>query len=198
MRFALFALAAPLLVAAKLASAVDTPTARVSDVTGLASLLEGEFTTAPDPTKGPVPKGGSPPLYNLAKRVDVPKLGHDVVYVELREGSPDGRLLRQRLYALTPDADGSRIMMATYNLGNTPELAGAYANPAPLARIDPPNLDPQKKTCEMSWHRSDNGFVGEAGKGDCPAARMTVSKEGMSQSSSSSASGTATEFRRLR
>src|SRR5579862_3283460 len=106
MRFASFALLATVMVATGPASGAETSTAKVSDVTGLASLLEGEFTTAPDPTAGPVPKDGPPPLFDLAKRVDMPKLGRDVVYAELREGSRDGRLLQQRLYALAPDPDG--------------------------------------------------------------------------------------------
>ena len=196
MRLASFALLAAALVVVRPAPGAETTTAKVSDVTGLASLLEGEFTTAPDPAAGPVPKDGPPPFYDLAKRVDVPKLGNNVVYAELREGSPDGHLLQQHLYALTQDPDGSRIMMATYDLGHAPELAGAYANPAPLARMELPGLDPRAKDCEIAWHRADNGFVGQAGKGNCPAASMAVSKEGMSQATGPSAQ--ATVFRRLR
>ncbi|HLG88061.1 MAG TPA: CpcT/CpeT family chromophore lyase [Alphaproteobacteria bacterium] len=196
MRFASFALLAAALVATGPPRGAETTTSRVSDVSGLASLLEGEFTTAPDPAAGPVPKEGPPPLYDLAKRVDVPKLGRDVVYAELREGSRDGKLLQQRLYVLTQDPDGSRIMMAAYDLGRMPELAGVYANPAPLARLELPGLDPREKDCEMAWHRGDNGFVGQAGKGNCPAASMAVSKEGLSQSTGPSAQ--ATVFRRLR
>ena len=196
MRFAAFAWLAAALVATGSARGAETSTAKVSDVMGLASLLEGEFTTAPDPAAGPVPKDGPTPLYDLAKRVDVPKLGNNVVYTELREGSPDGRLLQQRLYALTQDPDGSRIMMATYDLGRAPELAGVYANPAPLARMELPGLDPRAKDCEIAWHRADNGFVGQAGKGNCPAATIAISKEGMSQATGPSAQ--ATVFRRVR
>ena len=197
MRFALFALMAAMLIAARPAAGADVPTARVSDVTDLASLLEGEFTTAPDPAAGQTSREGPAPLYDLAKRVDVPALGHDVVYAELREGSPDGHLLRQRLYSLIQDPNGSRIMMTAYDLGSMPELAGAYANPVPLAKLNPPDLKPQSKECAIAWHRTDNGFVGESAGGTCARANIAVSKEGMTQASETSGAP-ASVFRRLR
>lgn len=221
MQFAAFSLTAVLLMVPLAARAADTPAAQINAVSDLASLLEGEFTTQPGPAEAAAAsRAQRPPLYNLAKRVDVPGLGHNVVYAEMREGAPDGRLLRQRLYVLSPDpaTNSSRILMTTYNLGNAPELAGTYANAAPLAKLNPPDLKPQPAGCEVVWHRTDTGFEGDVPGGRCAiepqgggsattaSAHLTVSKQGMTEgltaagtggSGSSSPQG-PTVFRRLR
>ena len=197
MKSALLALLAVTLATAGFLARADGPTARVSDLTDLASLLEGEFTTAPDPADGrTAAQGAPPPVYDLAKRVDVPGLGHDVVYAEIREGSPDGHLVHQRLYALKQDENASRIVMTTYDLGSAPELAGAYANPSPLAKLNPPDLKPQTKGCEVAWHRTDSGFVGQTGDQHCTGTITAVSKTGLTLATGVGDQSTA--LRRLR
>src|ERR1700733_13653291 len=73
------------LVLASGAKAADAPSVTVASVTDLASLFEGEFTTLPATASATNP----PPnvLFNLAKRVQVPALGQDVVYAEQHEMS---------------------------------------------------------------------------------------------------------------
>ena len=122
----------------------------------------------------------------------------------MREGSADGRLLRQRLYVLGADSatNNSSILMTTYDLGHAPELAGAYANSAPLAKLNPPDLKSQPSGCEVVWHRTDSGFEGDIRPGRCSMeqaggrtamqAHLTVSKTGMTEGPATTNTGTNT------
>jgi len=183
-------------IAAILASlnALDaqTPTSQSAAIGDLASLLEGEFTTAPapvDPTVAPPPAGRL--LYHRSKRVQVAKLGSEVVYGELREGSPDGRVINQWLLALRPDDNSGRIRMTAYSFSNNKELLGAYANPAPLATVNPSELKKLPDGCEVFWRKTENGFEGKGLPGTCNIApdysgevgslNMTVSKTGLTE-----------------
>ncbi|MDB5397464.1 MAG: hypothetical protein JWM91_4970 [Rhodospirillales bacterium] len=150
------------------ARAAETPTMTVASVADLASLFEGEFTTLPD-------RGGATPappqvLYNLAKRVRVPALGQEVVYAEQHEKAPDGPMLWQRLYAFELDHDLGLIVMKPYSFGNGQQLAGAYSDPTPLAKLEPAALKPQADGCIVLWHRSEAGFDGVLKPGSCKDA----------------------------
>lgn len=151
------------------AKAADTPSMTVASVPDLASLFEGEFTTLPG-------QGGSAPakvLYNLAKRVQVPALGQDVVYVEQHEKAPDGPMLWQRLYEFELDHDLGQIVMKPYDFGNGHQLAGAYSDPTPLAKLEPAALKPQSDGCVVLWRRSEAGFDGVLKPGSCKDAPST-------------------------
>jgi hypothetical protein len=177
------------------ARAAETATAQASAAADLASLLEGEFTTAPAPvdaTASPPPV--RPALYDLAKQVPTSPLGRYVVYAELREGATDGRILRQSLSVLNPDAENGQITMTIYGFANPAAYSGAYADPGLLAAVKSSDLKPG---CTIVWHRSDAGFTGQAA-GHCasatpaaaPASHFSVAKQGMTDDS--------TSFRRLR
>lgn len=207
MRLTPLILACAILLQPALASGADTPAGQATAVGDLASLLEGVFTTQPTAA---APGAPPTPLFNMAKRVEVPALGRNVLYVELRQGSPDGQLLRQRLYVLKQDPDTPRIVMSAYDLGHVPQLAGAYADPTPLAKLDLPDVKPQPAGCEVFWHRTDAGFEGEITAGRCSidhgengqagsvSAKLTVSRTGMSQGSQDASGGKPIVFRRLR
>lgn len=196
-----FTAAAALALSAGLARAAGTEALTVSTVGDLASLLEGEFTTepaAPDQAGGHV-------YYELAKRVDVPALDHDVVYSELREGGPEGRIVRQRLYALKLD-DSGKIVMTAYSFANGAELAGALANRAPLAKLAPADLKPEG--CKLTWRKTDAGFDAVIPPLSCPtapaksagesAAVMSVTKTAFAVPVDGDAGQSPTTFRRLR
>jgi hypothetical protein len=164
-----------LILAAGGAKAADTPTMTASSVSDLASLFEGEFTTLPD-------RGGTKPasdkvIYNLAKRVRVPALGQDVVYAEQHENAVGGPMLWQRLYAFVLDTDLGLIVMTPYDFSNGQQLAGAYSDPTPLAKLEPTALKPQPDGCIVLWHRAEMGFEGALKPGSCknaPAAPKTA------------------------
>lgn len=165
-RFAVLPLA--LILAAGGAQAADTPTMTVASVADLASLFEGEFTTLPG--QGGVTPANGKIIYNLAKRVQVPALGQDVVYAEQHEKTPDGPMLWQRLYAFELDHDLGLIVMTPYDFGNGQQLAGAYSDPTPLAKLQPTALKPQPDGCIVLWHRAEAGFEGVLKPGSCKDA----------------------------
>lgn len=186
--------------------AADTPLTPVSTVGDLASLLEGEFTTATAPIDAPADKARTqqtPSFSILAKRVQVPSLGRDVVYSELHAGGPDGRLLSQKLYTLKLDDEQSRIIMTSYNAGNAQEFSGAYRDPMPLAKLNASDLKVDANGCAVIWHKTEGGFDGDADPATCKTttaekdkAVISVSKTGMTELVPDSPS--PTPFRRLR
>ena len=160
------------------AGAAEAPSTQVAAVGDLASLLEGEFTTAPAAADavGSTPQQ-SKVLYELAKRVDVPALGTDVVYAELREGARDGHIVWQRLYGLTLDAGSGHITMKPYSFANTAQLAGSAMDTKPLAKLQPADLKPLRGGCVVIWRRVEDGFDGSAQQGSCAGARPDDSAE---------------------
>ena len=150
------------------AMAADAPSVTAASVSDLASLFEGEFTTLPDAATAANP----PPhaLYNLAKRVQVPSLGTDVVYAEQHETSPQGPMLWQRLYAFKLDDDLGMIVMTPYDFSNGQQLKGAYTDPTPLAKLEPAALKQQPNGCVVLWHRAETGFEGVLKPNSCKDA----------------------------
>jgi hypothetical protein len=160
------------------AQAAEAPTAQAVSAADLASLLEGEFTTAPSAADSETP----PPrpareFYETSKRVEAASLGPNVVYAELREGGADGHMLWQRLFALTLDADTGRITMTPYSFANGGQMAGEATDPKPLATLLPADLKPLQGGCVVTWRRTEDGFDGMAQPGPCPGAKPDNSPE---------------------
>jgi hypothetical protein len=192
------------------AKAADIPSVTVASVSDLASLFEGEFTTLPSTASAAKP----PPnvLYNLAKRVHVPSLGDEVVYAEQHTQKPDGPMQWQRLYAFRLDNDQGLIVMTPYDFANGQQLKGAYADPTPLAKLEPAALKQQPDGCVVLWRKAESGFQGTLKPGSCkdaPAApkdtkkdligkpAITVTKTEYTEQPQNG-SGTPVVFRRLR
>jgi len=150
------------------AAAADAPTATVASVSDLASLFEGEFTTLPSTASATKP----PPnvLYNLAKRVHIQSLSDDVVYAEQHTQGPDGPMQWQRLYAFKLDDDQGLIVMTPYDFANGQQLKGAYADPTPLAKLQPGALKQQPDGCVVLWRKAESGFQGTLKPGSCKDA----------------------------
>ena len=167
MRITLAALPIALVLACG-AKAADAPTATVASVSDLASLFEGEFTTLPAAASATKP----PPnvLYNLAKRVHVSSIGDEVVYAEQHTQGRDGPMQWQRLYAFKLDDDLGLIVMTPYDFTNGQQLKGAYADPTPLAKLQPAALKQQPDGCVVLWRKAENGFQGTLKPGSCKDA----------------------------
>jgi hypothetical protein len=190
------------------AGAADAPTMTVASVSDLASLFEGEFTTLPA-TAGTA-KPPSNVLFNLAKRVHVAALGDDAVYAEQHAQKPDGPMQWQRLYAFKLDDDSGTIVMTPYDFANGQQLKGAYADPTPLAKLQPDALKQQPDGCVVVWRRAENGFQGTLKPGSCKDApaeskdRSLVGKPAITVTKTEyteqpqGGSGTPIVFRRLR
>jgi hypothetical protein len=79
-------------------------------------------------------------------------------------------MLWQRLYAFQLDDDLGLIVMKPYDFANGKQLAGAYSDPTPLAKLDPAALKPQPDGCVVLWRRNEAGFVGTLKPGSCKDA----------------------------
>jgi hypothetical protein len=209
MRITFAALPVALLLACG-AQAAEAPTVTVASVADLASLFEGEFTTLPATASATKP----PPnvLYNLAKRVHIPSLGDEVVYAEQHQQRPEGPMQWQRLYAFKLDTDQGLIVMTPYDFANGQELKGAYADPTPLAKLQPAALKQQPDGCIVLWRKAENGFQGTLKPGSCKdaaaapkdATKDLIGKPAITVTKTSytelpqSGSGAPVVFRRLR
>jgi hypothetical protein len=174
------------------ARAAETQTAEATSASDLASLLEGEFTTAPPPSESAGTSGTSSPqpLYELAKQVPTSPLGRYVVYEERREGALDGHIVSRTLSVLDTATEGSQITMTVYVFTQPDSFSGAYADPGLLGSLKTSDIE---RKCKIVWRRADAGFAGQS-DGSCPAANhatsFTVGKAGLKE-------GDLT-FRRLR
>lgn len=185
-------------------AATQGPSTEVAAVGDLASLREGIFTTQPASSESTGVAPSAAILVDLAKRVDVPALGNAVVYDELREGGQDGKIVRQTLYAFKLNDVGA-IQMTAYGFANARDVAGAYANAAPLAKLNPSDLKPQSPGCDVVWRKAEDGFAGDFQTGCANAPRgtgsakpepvMTVSKAALQEPIEGGAPKT---FRRIR
>jgi len=175
------------------AKAANAPSVTAASVSDLASLFEGEFTTLPNAASA----ANQPPpqvLYNLAKRVQVPALGHDVVYAEQHEKTPDGPMLWQRLYAFRLDDDLGLIVMTPYDFSNGQQLKGAYTDPTPLAKMEPTALKQQPDGCLVLWHRAEAGFEGILKPGSCKDAPSAPKEAAQSAAGKPAITVTKTEY----
>ncbi len=190
------------------AQAAEVPTAQAVSVADLASLLEGEFTTAPSASDPNAAPAQGTVYYIESKRVQVPALGTGAVYGELREGTRDGHIVWQRLFALKLDSDSGRITMTPYSFANSGQMANAAMDPKPLAKLQPADLKPLQGGCVVTWHRTEGAFDGMAAPGPCPAAQpdsstnptpvLTVSKTGLVDRLENLGGSEELDFRRLR
>ncbi len=183
--------------------ASETPSSAVGATGDLASLLEGEFTTEPAPSDSSAGRpAGQHSYFVLARRLDVPSLGSDAVYAELRDGGENGKILRQRLYGLKTGEDGE-IRMVSYRFANGGDLASSEGSRAPLARFTP--SDPKPVGCPLSWRKTETGFDGGIPPLSCASAQATsekpvmqVSKTGLALPVDSDDGAKETVFRRVR
>jgi hypothetical protein len=157
------------------AKAADAPTMTVASVSDLASLFEGEFTTLPATASTSNPPASV--LYNLSKRVHIPSLGEEVVYAEQHQQRADGPMLWQRLYAFRLDGDQGVIVMTPYDFANGQKLKGAYADPTPLAKLEPGAVKQQPDGCVVVWRRAENGFQGTLKPDSCKDAPSASDKD---------------------
>lgn len=94
----------------------------------------------------------------VVKRVDAPQFSPVTLYQEVREGGPDGRIVRQRIIAFDT-APGRTHNLATFYPILDPTLAPrADLHPEKLAALSPANLPYFGRGCQMNVIGKPGGF----------------------------------------
>lgn len=119
--------------------------------------------------EGPVDRDQVPDLlYPIFSLVEAPAIGEHVVYLQWHQGSADGPLQRQRIWAFTVDAEQNAVIMDFYTLRDPNRWRDAHLNPATAVRdMTRADLLPYPAACRLPFRRYINVFIGEIPKGAC-------------------------------
>jgi hypothetical protein len=122
-------------------------------LTGAWSNAE-QYAAAPDALKRE-PAPGHPYdwldlQYAEFTRIDAPRVGDYVVYLEWRAGGPDGPISRQRIWSFLADAQGRPAGMDFYTFNNPDLYAGRAQEPWMFADLSPEDLTGYPDGCTLS------------------------------------------------
>jgi len=182
---ALFAACAPI------APAPD-PTARV--VAALAGGWDNSAQYAAAPAALKVPPSVDGDWLDLQHasfhRVDAPRIGPRVLYLEWRRGGPSGEVSRQRIWSFRTDADGS-LRMDFFAFVDGAPWVGRGAEPGAFAALDRDALRGYDAVCALRFAiGADGAFVGRIGSDECSLVAASGRRMGIDATVSLAADGT--------
>jgi hypothetical protein len=117
--------------------------------------------TALDPAKAP------DLLFPVFKKIEVPALVGDVIYLQWPMGTPDGKLQRQRIWVFAPDPARNAIMMKFYTLKEPEKWLNAHVEPNKVRAMTLADLIPYPPACDLPYRRHGDIFLGEIPRGEC-------------------------------
>jgi hypothetical protein len=150
----------PLLIASLAlsgASLAQTPTP-ADEVERLTTWLSGEWNNNEQvwQQKADAAKTGKKPedpishTHHIFARVEAPKVGSHVVYVQQSlDGNPE-KVYRQRVYRFTADGAENAVKLEIFNLPDEKSWLNAQRTPGRFADLDPAKLRPTPG-CEVWW-----------------------------------------------
>lgn len=86
----------------------------------------------------------------LFRRVDAPQFSPVTLYQEVREGGPDGRIVRQRIIAFDTAPDRTHNLATFYPILDPLAAPRADMHPERLATLSPANLPYFGRGCQMN------------------------------------------------
>ncbi len=120
----------------------------------LAEMMDGTFETS-------LPE----PFRDRRQRIEAPRLGQAVFYLQLNQGA-ELDLYRQRVLVLTPTPEGDAVVQRAYRLIE-PEL-WVDAGPGQFTDLAPDQVHhAMEPGCEMTWRRVPTGFQGYTDPEQC-------------------------------
>ncbi len=144
----------------------------------------GEYDTQPqvqlERSLGAPPDGEHDRQYREFTRVDVPHLGKNVIYGEVRSGGPDGALIKgqQVMYIITIDGARQVVNVTGRRIKGGPEFERVYRDPEKLKKVE---LDPAYGgNCDFRFRRYGpvlRGVLANSG-GDNRACTMVSRNSG--------------------
>jgi hypothetical protein len=92
------------------------------------------------------------------RRVDAPQFSPVTLYQEVREGGPDGRIVRQRIIAFDTAPDRTHNLATFYPILDPLAAPRADLHPERLAPLSPANLPYFGRGCQMNMLGKPDGF----------------------------------------
>ncbi len=105
-------------------------------------------------------------LHHIFAPVPLPALGEHVFYVQQSFPEEGGRIYRQRLYRLMPNAKRQAIELTIFSFPDEAAVVDLHLHPEKLAAIDVGTLR-SIPGCEVYWHWTGEHFEGRMDAGAC-------------------------------
>lgn len=123
-------------------------------------------------------------------RVDAPRIGPAVLYLEWRRGGPAGEVSRQRIWSFRTDADGA-LRMDFFAFVDGAPFVGRGAEPGAFAALDRGALRGYDAACALRFSiGADGAFAGRIGADECSLVAASGRRMGIDATVSLAADGT--------
>lgn len=123
------------------------------DADAVVGRLTGTFVA--DPAAGPEASSGR--LHAVMAPVSVPALPGRAIYLQWRDGGPDGKVTRQRLWVFQDMPDGVRMKFFGFRDG--PAWVDAHLAPERLRQLEPEQLVAYPPICDLPWVDRPEGLM---------------------------------------
>jgi hypothetical protein len=133
----------------------------------LMAMLEGQYVGRWPGAFAKRPDVDEVPAWAVWKRVNLPAFGSRVMWNEVREGGPEGRILRQRLVAISDDPQRSHNYADFYIFLNGERFGRADLDSSKLAGLTPASLPFFGRGCQPNIIGDGPGFTITADKASC-------------------------------
>jgi len=162
-------------------------------LSGLAGTWDNrtQFTAAPAELKVPPSVDGEwlDLQHATFTRVDAPALGTHVLYLEWRNGGPDGAISRQRIWSFRNDPAGG-IRMDFYAFVDGKPYAGRGNDSGAFASLTTEALRGYGPACALQFELQAPGFVGAISAQECTITAASGRRMGINARVALTADGT--------
>lgn len=131
------------------------------------AMVEGEYRGRWPGAFAKRPDVDEVPAWAVFKRVQLPAFGSRVFFMEIREGGPTGRVLRQRLIEVADDPQRSHNYMKNYVILDFDRFARADLHPDKLAKLTRDDLPLFGRGCQNNIIGEGPGFEVGSDKASC-------------------------------
>lgn len=116
-------------------------------------------------------------IHSIFKRVDLPKIGKNVFYVQQYLEGDETKVYRQRLYVFTPDKAEKALKLIIYNFDDEKKYRDSHLDSAKLSGLTTGNLT-TVSGCEVFWklNETKDKFAGYMKKDACKVASKRLGK----------------------
>ncbi|MGI9205723.1 MAG: CpcT/CpeT family chromophore lyase [Woeseiaceae bacterium] len=130
----------------------------------LMNLWPGDYDNVEQPAldanvgKTDPANGGHQRVHSFVTSIDMPEVGHDLLFIDEYTGNDESATLRRRLYSLVPDEQEKAILAEAYHVDS-----------ADRSDIGASNFT-RAPGCDLLIRRDGDAFTGKIQSADCPSA----------------------------